>query len=209
MNRGGCIYLPGVKKTYRINGKKYHNCTIESKLEIEKIINKTKNSFIVIAGNFKEHFGKSSEWNYKVKDNIPIEESFKKSLLNILNNQNNNKVVLVYPVPSLPYDIRKKIMNEVPKSSFKASDFLNKNPYMTSYDSYINQNKIVFEIFNSLKHENLIKVYPEEIFCDNVKLKKCFSHKGTKIYYSDSHHLSYEGSKLLNKLILLKIIGKD
>ena len=209
MNRGGCIYLPGVKKTYHISGKEYHNCTIESKLEIEKIINKTKNSFIVIVGNFKEHFDKSSEWNYKVKDNIPIEESFKKSLLNILNNQNNNKVVLVYPVPSLPYDIRKKIMNEVPKSSFKASDFLNKNPYMTSYESYINQNKIVFEIFNSLKHENLIKVYPEEIFCDNVKLKKCFSHKGTKIYYSDSHHLSYEGSKLLNKLILLKIIGKD
>jgi len=208
INRGGCIYLPGVKKTYQ-NGNEYHNCTTESKLEIEKIINKTKNSFIVIFGYFKLHFNESRGWNYQVQDNISVEESFKKSLLNILNNKNNNKVVLVYPVPTLPYDITKKIMNEVPKLSFKASDFLEKNPYMTSYESYINQNKAVFEIFNSLKHENLIKVYPEEIFCDKVKLNMCFAHKGKKFYYSDSNHLSYEGTKLLNKLILERIISKN
>ena len=42
-----------------------------------------------------------------------------------------NKVILVYPVPSLDYDLRKRMMNEVPKSTFKASEYLKENPYTT------------------------------------------------------------------------------
>ena len=206
MNRSDCIYLPNVKKTKLNSEIEYKNCSIQSKLEIENILNNIKNSYIVIVGNYKKHFQKKLDWNYEVLDSISLSESFEKSLYRLMNNKNNNKVILVYPIPSLPYDITKKIMNEVPKSSFNASIYLEKNPYMTNYEIHKNLNKEVVKIFDNLNHKNLIKVFPDKVFCDKDVLMKCFAHKGSKIYYSDNNHLSYEGSKILNKLIISKVI---
>ena len=92
-------------------------------------------------------------------------------------------------------------MNEVPKSTFKATAYLEKNPFTTNYSEYLEENKKVINFFDKIKHKNLFKVYPDHIFCDNLK-KICFSHKGKDLYYYDKDHLTILGAdKLSNEII--------
>ena len=201
MNRGSCIYLPNVEKKTIKENKEFHNCTIDSKIKIEKEINRKSNSIIILGGNFKEHFFTKYDWKYIASENISIEESFKKSVLNLLR---NNKVILIYPIPSLNFNLQKRIMNELPKSTFKATYYLEKNPYTTDYKMYLNENDKILNFFNKIKHKNLIKIFPDEIFC-NKSENICFSHEGKNLYYSDPQHLSLSGSEMISNKIFDEI----
>ena len=130
-------------------------------------------------------------------------DSFKDSLNEILE---NNKVILVYPIPAAKFDVVKKIMNEVPKNNFKATEYLNKNKITTDYSYYLKRNKRVVNFFENIKHPNLYKIYPDQIFCDKIVQKKCFTHEGKNIFYSDKHHLSFFGAEKLAKKIFNQIL---
>ena len=194
MNRGSCIYLPGVEIRTKIENKEFWNCTGKSKKLIDQIILKKEGSIIILSGNFKKYFFTETEWDYITEDNLPVEEIFRNSIINLLK---KNKVILVYPVPSLDFDLRKRMMNEVPKSTFKASEYLKENPYTTSHDKYTNDNKRVVEFFDKINEKNLYKIFPDKVFCKKEE-NKCYSHKGKKLYYEDSHHLSSNGAELLS-----------
>ena len=203
MNRGGCIYLPDTEKRSIKDGVEYWNCTLESKILIDEILKSKKNSIILIGGNFKEHLFTKTDWKYVINKNITLEENFKRSIFKLLN---NNKVILIYPVPTHNFNLLKRVMNEVPKSTFKATDYLEKNPFTTNYSEYLKENEKIINFFDKIKHKNLFKVYPDQIFCDKSKMI-CFSHKGKDLYYYDKDHLTILGAdKLSNEII--KIIKK-
>ena len=203
INRGTCIYLPGVEMRTKIENKEYWNCTLKSKKLIDQIVLEQENSVIVLSGNFKKYFFKDTEWNFISNDNLQVEEIFKNSLLEL---SKKNKVILVYPVPSLNFDLRKRMMNEVPKSTFKASEYLKENPYTSTYEKYIKDNKEVIELFDSINAKNLYKFFPENVFCNKIE-NKCYSHEGKKLYYDDSNHLSSFGAELLSNEVW-KLIEK-
>ena len=112
-------------------------------------------------------------------------------------------------MPSLDYDLRKRMMNEVPKSTFKASEYLEENPYTTAHDKYTKDNKEIIEFFDKINGKNLYKIFPDKVFCNKTE-NKCYSHKGKKLYYDDSHHLSSNGAELLSNEVweLIKNIRK-
>ena len=203
VNRGGCIYLPNFEKRYIKDNNEYHNCTLESKKNIDRLIGDKKDSIIIIGGDFQAHFSDTLEWKYISKNNKNIMDSFKDSLNEILE---NNKVILVYPIPAAKFDVVKKIMNEVPKNNFKATEYLNKNKITTDYSNYLKRNKRVVNFFENIKHPNLYKIYPDQIFCDKIVQKKCFTHEGKDIFYSDQHHLSFFGAEKLAKKIFNQIL---
>jgi|TARA_B110000858_G_C17785059_1_gene466792 peptidoglycan/LPS O-acetylase OafA/YrhL len=202
-NRGGCIYLPNFEKRYIKNNNEYHNCTLESKKNIDRLIGDKKDSIIIIGGDFQAHFSDTLEWKYISKNNKNIMDSFKDSLNEILE---NNKVILVYPIPAAKFDVVKKIMNEVPKNNFKATEYLNKKKITTDYSYYLKRNKRVVNFFENIKHPNLYKIYPDQIFCDKIVEKKCFTHEGKDIFYSDKQHLSFFGAEKLAKKIFNQIL---
>ena len=203
INRNGCIYLPNVKKLNPTNSREFKTCTLSSKNKIDEYIRSKKNSIIIIGGQFHNHFDKDeTEWKYESINNKTIKENFKSSIINILR---ENKVILIYPVPSVNFDVTKRIMNEMSKITFNATEYLIQNPFTTNYDRYINENKKVIKFLDSINHKNLSKIYPDKIFCDKI-IKKCFTHEGTNIYYSDKHHLSDAGVEKLNNNIFQKII---
>ena len=109
-------------------------------------------------------------------------------------------------MPSLDFDLRKRMMNEVPKSTFKASEYLKENPYTSTYEKYIKDNREVIELFDSINAKNLYKFFPENVFCNKIE-NKCYSHEGKKLYYDDSNHLSSFGAELLSKEVW-KLIEK-
>ena len=205
-NRGGCIYLPGFEKKYIKDNKVYKNCTIESKKKIDSMIDDKENSIIIIGGNFKEHFFKKLDFKYISRNKKKIVPSFKDSLFKILE---TNKVILVYPIPSIDFDIIKTVMNLVPKGSFKATDYLNKNKLTTKYEYYLDQNKKVLSFFDNLEHKNLYRIYPHKIFCDTNIEKVCFTHEGKNIFYSDRQHLSFLGAEKLAEEVFNMILKID
>ena len=203
MNRGGCIYLPDTEKRSIKDGVEYWNCTLESKILIDEILKSRKNSIILIGGNFKEHLFTKTDWKYVINKNITLEENFKRSIFKLLN---NNKVILIYPVPTHDFNLLKRVMNEVPKSTFKATAYLEKNPFTTNYSKYLKENKKIINFFDEIKDKNLFKVYPDQIFCENIK-EICFSHKGKDLYYYDKDHLTILGADKLS-IEIIKIIKK-
>ena len=204
INRTDCIYLPNVKKLRPNNQKEFETCTISSKNKINEYIKNKKNSIVIIGGRFHRHFDEGeTKWNYKSINNKTIKENFKFSMNNILR---ENKVILIYPIPSVNFDITKRIMNEVPKNIFNATEYLTLNPFTTDYNDYIKENEKIIEFFNSINHKNLSKIYPDKIFCDKTVEKKCFTHEGKNIFYSDNNHLSDAGVEKLNYYIFQKII---
>ena len=198
MNRGTCIYLPNFKKIYKKNKEEVHNCTLESKNLIDHIIYKKPNSIIIIGGNFKEHFNQTQDWKYLSNyDSKPL-DSFIKSLNKLLSD--NYKIILIYPIPGPEFHVIKRLMQKIPKSTFDASKYLKENQLTFSLEKYYLQNQNIIDVFNNLNHKNLIKVYPEKIFC-NKKINKCYTHNEKEIFFSDKHHLAIAGVKMLNKEI--------
>lgn len=198
MNRGSCIYLPNFKKVYKKNNEEVHNCTLESKKIIDLEIEKNPNSIIILGGNFKEHFNKVQEWEYQSELNLKPLEHFTNSIVELL--KNDYKVVLIYPIPTPEFHVIKRLMQDIPKSTFNASKYLTENKLTFDLDKHYSDNINIINSFNNLKHKNLIKVYPEDLFCDKIH-KLCFTHSDKEIFYSDERHLAREGVKMLNNEI--------
>ena len=202
INRGSCIYLPNIKKNYLNSNKEFGNCTLESKILIDEIISNKEQPIIILAGNYYEHFFKNNNWVYTSDSNLDPLDSFVESVNKLLSD--NNKVLLIYPIPTPGFHVTKRLMQEVPKSTFNANEYLTNNPLTFDIKDYYSANLKIIKKFNDLSHKNLIKIFPEKIFCNKDKLK-CNAHKGTDIYFRDEHHLAASGVELLNKKIFLGI----
>ena len=130
-----------------------------------------------------------------------LKNSILMSLKDII--KNNHKLIIVYPVPEMGFDVprlmnRKIISNKI---------FNQKNlPILTTdYNVFLDRNKLIYEILDSLENKNIYKVYPEKIFC-NVKIKnKCIANDEENLFYYDDDHLSLYGSEMLAKEIMIKI----
>jgi hypothetical protein len=51
----------------------------------------------------------------------------------------------------------------------------------------------------------LFKVYPEQLFCNNLLENRCIIYNDRILYFTDQVHPSVTGSKLINNLIIEKI----
>ena len=162
ISRGTCIYLPSHKRISIKSKKEFWNCSSKSKDLIEKVINSKKNPIIILAGNYQEHFSKNNSWRYFNESNLKPIQGFINSINDLLDN--DNKVILVYPIPTPGFHVVKKLAKHVPKSNFDVDNFLKKNPLFFSFSEYQLNNKIIINSFNSLQHRNLIKIFPDKIF---------------------------------------------
>ena len=75
----------------------------------------------------------------------------------------------------------------------------------TSHETYKKRAKYSFEILDSIKGENIYRVFPHKIFCDSLIKHRCVSHNDKKIFYSDDDHLSSKGAEMINSLIMDEI----
>lgn len=117
-----------------------------------------------------------------------------------------HKIILVYPVPEVGFNVSQKIINNNSKylEKLKMSDNKIIN-FSTDYDVYKKRNNKIFEIFNNLKNDNLYRVYPHKNFCDTILKNRCVTNNKDKLFYYDRDHLSLDGSKFVVDSII-KII---
>ena len=116
------------------------------------------------------------------------------SQINKIINQ-GHKLVLVYPIPEVgvnpdQYLLKKYILNKnVFKNSFPVIS--------SSYEVYKKRNKLIFEILDSIKNENIYRVYPHSYFCNKQIKNRCVANDENDIFYYDGDHLSIQGSKFV------------
>jgi hypothetical protein len=113
-----------------------------------------------------------------------------KEIINRLLKSGKNIYVL-YPIPELPMHIDKIL---TPYSIFSNARLLNPEQ-LVSEEEYFGRNAFIIDKLDSLPFgEKLHSIKPFDIFC---KLKACSAVKNTKVLYSDKHHLSLDGAKVL------------
>ena len=124
------------------------------------------------------------------------------SQINKIINQ-GHKLVLVYPVPEMGIDTYRYLFR---KYIFNKNLFKNSIPVVSvSYDVYKKRNKLIFEILDSIKNENIYRVYPHSYFCDKQINDRCVANDENNIFYYDDDHLSIQGSKLVVDGIIKEI----
>ena len=210
---GRCLLFPGFDLLDRSTANIYGNCSNELYTHIYKILKKEENAIIIIGGRFPSHirtnefisfeagFNDFQNNLYKSKGTYNnIETSFKEVIRNI---SKKNKVILIYPIPEVGYDIPKKVFDYYLSGDLDLKD--TETFFRYSYEIFKDKSKKVYELFDSLNFKNVIKVKPENVLCNTIIKGKCEVHDKTNMYYIDSVHLSYPGSILVNDLIISKI----
>jgi hypothetical protein len=128
-----------------------------------------------------------------------IYHSFKNEILEL---SKKNKIILIYPIPEVGWDPNIKIFAN---RQYKFSKNINFEYVTTSYQVFKNRTKSSFELLDSIKNNNIYRVFPHTLFC-NTKIKdRCITHDEKNIFYSDDDHPSLKGSELINDLIISEI----
>ena len=220
---GACIFFPDFNlhsgKAQRIND----NCNETYFQKLKQILSNEKNSIIIFGGRIplyesnylfdnQEGGVEDGGWGaegLKWKDRYislgkydTILSSFKNEVLKL---SNNHKIILIYPIPEVGWNPNIKIFNQWlnRKNKFSSkSEIIN---ITTSYEVYKNRTKPSFVLLDSIKGDNIYRVYPHQFLCDTTIKKRCITHDDKNMLYSDDDHPSSKGAELINDLIIKEI----
>ncbi len=116
-----------------------------------------------------------------------------------------HKLILVYPVPELGFHAKKKLNNEfIKKFKFNRIQY-SPQIFTVSYESFKKRNKLIFDVLDNNNSPNIYRVYPHKLFCNKQINDRCVANYGNKLFYSDGHHLSTHGLKLVVDEIMKEI----
>ena len=212
LTNGGCYYFPKFKYVNSKTNELMFGCDEVYQEKRKNLMMSSTNPIAIIGGNLNRYLSnqgpdfKTSLSKFINTNDFSLGESLKLSILELL--ENNIKVILIYPIPEVPWDPLTKIFDSSNSRNFnEVKNYILSNNVTTSYKSYESRSKKSFEILNDINHKNLFRVFPHKIFCNFNKGNNCFIHDKKNIFYFDSEHLSVIGAKMLEEPIL-KIINE-
>jgi len=223
MNSAGCWMM---KDTQRFNDKEKKvldkDCGIDyQNKRIEKIRQNPK-SIILLGGRLPVYLSE----HYFDNEEGGIEKEKNKGFWKILENTNNkskktiikdtmlelmndgHKIIVLYPIPEVGWDVPKELFKKLSKKHMDVTEinyWLDKNRITTNYEVYKRRTQSSFELLDSIHHNNLYRLYPHKLLCDNQIRGRCITHDNENIFYADYDHPSNEGAKLINNLIIDKL----
>ena len=218
------IYLSDFNYVHK-KTKKIDKICIDSNINIDNFLEENSNLIVVFHQRWaiklletrfdnEEGYKESGDLEYhSYLEPINIRTSslkerqqyIKKGIISQINKIINqgHKLILVYPVPEMGvsterYLFRKYVLD---KNLFNQSIPI----FSGSYQVYKNRNKLIFEILDSIKNENIYRVYPHSYFCDKQIENRCVANDKNNIFYHDDDHLSVQGSKFVVDGIMKEI----
>jgi peptidoglycan/LPS O-acetylase OafA/YrhL len=214
----GCLFFPGFNEIdfkTQIVSEKCNNSYFQ---KLKQNLSNDKNSIIIFGGRLPLYLsnyyfnnqeggvegGQYAKKYVSVGKYYTIENSFKNEVLEI---SKNHKIILVYPIPEVGWSVPNKLNiffktlpKDINKRKIKVSDYIT-----TSSEVYKNRTVSSFELLDSIKGENIYRVYPHKLFCDKIIKNKCVTHDDMNIFYFDSDHPSLKGAEMINDLIMKEI----
>ena len=169
---------------------------------VEKIFKQSENNIIILGGATSLYF-----YNKRVKNKDPhfyshfvnsktlinssnsLEDEFLEFIENI---SSKNDIILLYPIPEIGVNLQKKSLRNKLRT------------YKYLYSDFLEQNKEVINLFDSINLPNVYKVFPYKKFC-NQEDNTCLTHNNDDFFFFDGYHPSLTGSKMINELIIEQI----
>jgi len=220
---GGCLYYPGFNLV-EVKTKKISSiCNNNYFTSLKNTLSNETNSIIIFGGRFpvnlsnyffdnKEGGVEDGKWKSKytpIEQYDDIRNSFKNEVLEL---SKKNKIILIYPIPEVGVNPNRKIyLQFVNKRKKISKDTVLKNFLLkdinTSFEVYLSRTKSSFELLDSIKNNNVYRVYPHTLFCNSRVKNRCVTHDDKDIFYTDSNHPSLKGSEMINTLIMKELLN--
>ncbi len=215
---GGCWPIKDTNRFLK-NGKMEEACDAQSQNQrVEEIANRDK-SIVILGGRLplylSNHFFDNKEggaekrgrfWKYFEPESSSesLKQKIRQTIQFLL--ERGHSVILVYPIPEVGWHVPKTLNARRPSGSLaNLREFLENDPITTSYAVYRERTRESFELLDAIEHQNLYRVYPHKLFCDNQIAGRCITHDANNLFYVDDDHLSPQGAGLVNNLIMRKI----
>lgn len=216
--QNACWYLPNFSRKEVRKNHIDDECSLKYQNELRNELLLNPNSIVIIGGRLPLYLSGVDFDNREggiVRENLTFEfqhienkydlkKGIQVSIFELL--ENNSRVILVYPIPEVGWNVPNMLFRDIPKRYIKE---IKKNfyesPITTSFKVYKERTKESFEILNKIQHKNIYKVYPHTVFCDNQIKDRCITHDEENLFYTDDHHLSTKGAAIVNELIMKQI----
>ena len=196
---GGCMYFRGFNHV-NLKNSKVSECNDRYYEKVENQISQNENSVLVFGGYFPFYLLDRVDSFIPVGKYNTLLNSFESEILKF---SKKNKIILVYPIPEVGRNPNQVILNQWVKQRFPKN--FNLQNFTASYRIYKDRTKSTFELLNSIKGDNVYRVYPHKLFCDTIIKDRCVTHDDKNVFYVDDNHLSLEGAKMVNDLIIKEI----
>jgi len=222
LTQGGCLYVQGTELVSQKNEVQFY-CKAEFNDKRRKRILSIGKSIVVVGGRYPlyltgKYFG-NFEGGVETGDDYPkivpvgklwtMDEServnqviklFQKSIEELL--ESKHKVVLLYPIPEVEWHVPNTLKNHYYKKGPFFTDWIREKGLTIPYEAFKERTMSSYRMLDSIEdHPNLLRIYPEDIFCAKVQ-GRCSTHDATNIYYKDHAHLSLSGGRLLFERIM-------
>ncbi len=190
------IHFGGNDCMFLLNTKvSKESCPKKEITEMDNFIRNINNSIVVYGGRIPRYLsGKGFDNTFVAENNdILVIDDFEIKLIETIEFlANKNQIILLYPIPEQGWNIPELYF-------YKKVEW----GETVSYPSFIwyERTQKSNNLLNSIKSENILRIYPDEIFCDSFVKDECVGAINEMIFYSDDDHLSIEGSRLLAKKI--------
>jgi len=186
----GCLY---------IYEKKLNNnlCPNKTAKEMDNYVEQINNSIILYGGRLPFYIsGEGFDNSFviedeKIKISVDLKLEIPKTLKKLI--EQNNTIVLIYPIPEQGWN--------VPNRYFYGKVNWGEAVY---YPHQVWKQRVLESklILDSIVSEKIVRIYPENIFCDSFVKNNCVGSFENDIFYSDDDHLSLVGANLLAKNII-------
>jgi peptidoglycan/LPS O-acetylase OafA/YrhL len=105
----------------------------------------------------------------------------------------NKKIILVYPTPEVGWNVPDRLVKLLMYGDPQARIQLT-----TAYQTFKKRNDLVNKSFDAIRDDkNLVRIKPEEIFCNTYVKDRCIAELNGVPLYFDDDHMSNAGARLV------------
>jgi len=213
----GCQFLLGVEKASKADGVLETECSADVQQARFEWINSHGPSTVILGGRlplilhgdrfdnqeggyegeFSDYIRAPGTTEYDEATSArEIEESYRETVR--LLHEQGHRVVLVYPIPEVGWHVPDMLSRQTLLNGFR---WPLATPLTTSYEVFQERVASSYALLDSITGANVVRVYPEEFFCNSAVPARCITHTAEDIFYADEHHPSLAGARIISELI--------
>ena len=221
----GCIFIININRVNKKTGKK-SSCDSNLQAKRKKFLIRKEKSITILFGRLPLILEEERFYNiqhgisegvmndyiqddaYSLKNKKERQNFLSRKFIYTINEllKNNHKIILVYPMPEMGFHVPRRLYNYY-KLNKLDSILKNKNFLGIPYGLYEKRVGSSFLLMDSIKNENVFRVFPHKIFCNNLVIEKCIAHDEKNVFYLDDDHPSLIAADLISEKII-NIIDK-